>query len=66
MARVANRSSPLMETLGGFAVALAIIYGGWRGIEAAPRRASSSRSSRISARVRAGETAGAAQHGSQQ
>ncbi len=34
MARVANRSSPLMETLGGFAVALAIIYGGWRGIEA--------------------------------
>jgi ATP-binding cassette, subfamily B, bacterial MsbA len=32
MARVANRSSPLMETLGGFAVALAIIYGGWRGI----------------------------------
>jgi subfamily B ATP-binding cassette protein MsbA len=34
MARVANRASPLMETLGGFAVALAIIYGGYRGIEA--------------------------------
>jgi ATP-binding cassette subfamily B protein len=32
MARVANRASPLMETLGGFAVALAIIYGGYRGI----------------------------------
>jgi ATP-binding cassette, subfamily B, bacterial MsbA len=33
MARVASRAGPLMETLGGFAVALAIIYGGWRGIE---------------------------------
>jgi subfamily B ATP-binding cassette protein MsbA len=32
MARVANRASPLMETLGGFAIALAIIYGGYRGI----------------------------------
>ncbi len=32
MARVANRSGPLMETLGGFAVALAMIYGGYRGI----------------------------------
>jgi ATP-binding cassette subfamily B protein len=32
MARVANRASPLMETLGGFAVALAMIYGGYRGI----------------------------------
>jgi subfamily B ATP-binding cassette protein MsbA len=30
MARVANRSSPLMETLGGFAVALAMLYGGYR------------------------------------
>lgn len=30
MARVANRSTPLMETLGGVAIALAIIYGGYR------------------------------------
>src|SRR5262249_31362996 len=29
-ARVANRSSPLMETLGGIAVGLAIVYGGYR------------------------------------
>ena len=28
MARVSNRSGPLMETLGGFAVALTMIYGG--------------------------------------
>ncbi len=34
MARVANRASPLMETLGGFAVALASMYGGYRVIEA--------------------------------
>ncbi len=33
MARVANRASPLMETLGGFAIALATIYGGYRMIE---------------------------------
>ncbi|HEY2135402.1 MAG TPA: ABC transporter ATP-binding protein, partial [Xanthobacteraceae bacterium] len=30
MARVANRSSPLMESLGGIAIAIAIIYGGYR------------------------------------
>ncbi len=30
MARVANRASPLMETLGGFAIAAASIYGGYR------------------------------------
>ena len=30
MARVANRASPLMEALGGFAIALAVIYGGYR------------------------------------
>ncbi len=30
MARVSGRASPLMETLGGFAVAIAIIYGGYR------------------------------------
>ena len=30
MARVANRSSPLMETLGGIAIAFAVIYGGYR------------------------------------
>ncbi len=33
MARVANRASPMMEMLGGFAVALATIYGGYRVIE---------------------------------
>jgi len=32
-ARVANRTSPLMETLGGFAIAAAIVYGGYRVIE---------------------------------
>jgi ATP-binding cassette subfamily B protein len=30
MARVANRASPLMEVLGGIAIALASIYGGYR------------------------------------
>ncbi|HEY1473409.1 MAG TPA: ABC transporter ATP-binding protein [Pseudolabrys sp.] len=30
MARVSNRASPLMETLGGFAIAIAITYGGYR------------------------------------
>src|SRR5271169_6110498 len=33
MARVSNRASPLMEMLGGFAVAFATIYGGYRVIE---------------------------------
>ena len=33
MARVSNRASPLMETLGGCAVAIAITYGGYRVIE---------------------------------
>jgi ATP-binding cassette subfamily B protein len=33
MARVANRASPLMETLGGCAIAMAITYGGYRVIE---------------------------------
>jgi subfamily B ATP-binding cassette protein MsbA len=33
MARVANRTSPLMEVLGGFAMAGAVIYGGHRVIE---------------------------------
>src|SRR5207248_4387519 len=32
-ARVAYRASPLMEALGGFAVAGALIYGGWRVID---------------------------------
>src|SRR3954452_1963540 len=32
-ARVANRASPLMEALGGFAIAGALIYGGFRVIE---------------------------------
>jgi ATP-binding cassette subfamily B protein len=33
MARVSGRSSPLMETLGGCAIAIAIIYGGYRVID---------------------------------
>ena len=33
MARVANRASPIMEMLGGFTVALASIYGGYRVVE---------------------------------
>ena len=33
MARVSARSSPLMETLGGCAIAIAITYGGYRVIE---------------------------------
>src|SRR5436190_7515822 len=32
-ARVAYRSSPLMEALGGFAIAIALVYGGFRVIE---------------------------------
>ena len=34
MARLANRSGPVMETLGGIAVALAVVYGGYRTIVA--------------------------------
>ena len=30
MARVSNRASPLMETLGGCAIAIAVTYGGYR------------------------------------
>ena len=33
MARVANRSSPLMESLAGVTIALGVIYGGYRTIE---------------------------------
>jgi ATP-binding cassette subfamily B protein len=33
MARVSNRASPIMEMLGGFTIALATIYGGYRVIE---------------------------------
>ncbi|MBI3436629.1 MAG: ABC transporter ATP-binding protein [Proteobacteria bacterium] len=33
MARVSNRASPLMEALGGFAIALVLIYAGYRVIE---------------------------------
>jgi ATP-binding cassette, subfamily B, bacterial MsbA len=33
MARVGNRASPLMETLGGFAIGIALVYGGYRVIE---------------------------------
>jgi ATP-binding cassette subfamily B protein len=32
-ARLAHRASPLMEALGGFAIAIALIYGGFRVIE---------------------------------
>ena len=32
-ARVSNRASPLMEALGGIAIALAVIYGGYRVIQ---------------------------------
>src|SRR5262249_48305887 len=32
-ARIAHRSGPLMEALGGFAMAIALIYGGYRVIE---------------------------------
>ena len=32
-ARVAHRASPLMEAMGGFAIAIAMIYGGYRVIE---------------------------------
>jgi len=32
LARVANRSSPLMDSLGGIAVAIALVYGGYRTI----------------------------------
>ena len=32
-ARVAHRASPMMEALGGFAIAGALVYGGWRVIE---------------------------------
>src|SRR6202034_572058 len=33
MARLANRASPMMEMLGGFAIAMAMIYGGYRVVE---------------------------------
>jgi ATP-binding cassette, subfamily B, bacterial MsbA len=33
MARVANRASPIMEMLGGIAIALVVIYGGYRVIK---------------------------------
>jgi ATP-binding cassette subfamily B protein len=33
MARVANRASPMMEMLGGFTIAMAMIYGGYRVVE---------------------------------
>jgi ATP-binding cassette subfamily B protein len=33
MARISGRASPLMETLGGCAIAIAIIYGGYRVID---------------------------------
>ncbi len=33
LARVSNRSSPLMETLAGVSIALGVIYGGYRTIE---------------------------------
>ena len=67
MARVANRASPMMEMLGGFAIALALDL--WR----LPRDRDRRDAGRIlllpggvPARLRAGEAAGAPQHRPQQ
>ncbi len=48
LARLVNRSSPLMETLGGIAIAAALTYGGYRVINRGDSPASSSPSSRPS------------------
>ena len=60
-------ASPLMETLGGFAIALAMIYGGYRG-HPWQRHPGPIRffPGGVPARLRAGQTAGAAEHRSQQ
>ncbi len=66
MARVANRASPLMETLGGFAIALAMIYGSYRGIHGSGTGPIRFFPGGISARLRAGQAAGAPEHRPQQ
>ena len=67
MARVANRTSPLMEILGGFAMAGVVIYGGHRVIDDPRiRRCVRVVHHRLPAGGRAGEAARPLQHGSQQ
>ena len=67
MARVSNRSSPLMETLGGFAVAGGLMYGGYSVVAmgATPGQFFSFLTAFLLA-YRAGQAAGAAQHRAQQ
>ena len=67
MARVSNRSSPLMETLGGFAVAGCLMYGGYSvvALGATPGQFFSFMTAFLLA-YRAGQAAGAAQHRPQQ
>ena len=67
MARVSNRSSPLMETLGGFAIAGGLMYGGYRVVAmgASPGQFFSFLTAFLLA-YRAGQAAGAAQHRAQQ
>ena len=67
MARVSNRSNPLMEMLGGFAVAGCLLYGGYSvvAIGATPGQFFSFMTAFLLA-DRAGQAAGAAQHRSQQ
>ena len=48
MARVSNRASPLMETLGGCAIAIALIYAGYRVVVTGATPGNSSPSSRRS------------------
>ena len=62
LARVANRSGPLMETLGGIAISIAIIYCGYRVIVDRRQAGRVLRlHHRLPARLRAGQAAGAAQ-----
>ena len=67
MARVSARASPLMETLGGLAIALATIYGGYRMIEtgATPGQFVAVPCG-VPARLRTGQKTGAPQHRPQQ
>ena len=65
MARVSNRSSPLMETLGGLAVAGRLMYGGYRVVAmGSDSRAAFSLTAFLLAYGR--PTAGAAQYRTQQ
>ena len=67
MARVSNRSSPLMETLGGFAVAGGLMYGGYSVVAmgATPGQFFLV-PDRVPDGLRAGQAPGAAQHRAQQ